>query len=145
MTKIKRHAIVEFSAQQIYALVNDVTAYPEFLPWCANSKILQQTDHKMEATLEVQKGKFRQAFTTENKLDKPNSIIMQLKNGPFKELRGEWHFIFLHENACRVTFELDFAFNNKILALILDPLFKQMANTMITAFSERAEDVYGEN
>ena len=145
MTKIKRHAIVEFSAQQIYALVNDVAAYPEFLPWCASSEILQQTDNTMVATLEVQKGKFRQAFTTENKLDEPNSIIMQLKNGPFKELRGEWHFIVLHEHACKVTFELDFAFNNKILALILDPLFKQMANTMITAFSKRAEDVYGEN
>ncbi len=145
MTKIKRHAIVGFSAQKIYQLVNDVNAYPEFLPWCASSRVLQQTAMTMVATLEVKKGKFRQAFTTENSLQAPHSIIMQLKDGPFTNLRGEWHFIPLNDNACKVSFELDFAFDNRIVALTLGPLFKQMANTMITAFSKRADDVYGKN
>ena len=145
MTKIKRNAIVAFSVQKIYDLVNDVTAYPEFLPWCASSEVFQQTETRMLATLEVQKGKFRQMFTTENKLHAPDVIVMNLKNGPFKELRGAWHFIALNESACKVSFELDFVFNNKLLAMTLSPLFRNMANTMITAFAQRAKEIYNES
>jgi len=143
MTKIKRSAIVPFSAQQIYDLVNDVNAYSEFLPWCASSQILEQSETSMRATLEVQKGKFRQTFTTENSLTAPDSIIMRLLDGPFSKLLGEWHFVALGEDACRVSFELDFAFNNKFLAISLGPLFRKIANTMITAFAQRAKAIYG--
>ncbi len=144
MTKIKRTAIVPFSAQQVYDLVNDVANYPQFLPWCANSEVLQQTDTEMLASLEVQKGNFRQRFTTCNELDIPVSIIMRLAKGPFSALRGEWHFMELNAHACRINFELDFAFNNQLIAMTLTPLFRQIANTIITAFAERAAEVYAD-
>lgn len=144
MIKIKRTAIIPFSAQQVYDLVNDVASYPQFLPWCASSEVLQQTNKEILASLEVQKGKFRQRFTTRNELDVPASIIMQLVKGPFSKLRGEWHFTGLNVNTCRVSFELDFAFNNQLVAMTLTPLFRHIANTMITAFAKRAAEVYGD-
>ena len=144
MIKIRRTAIVPFSAQQIYNLVNDVASYPQFLPWCANSKVLQQTDKEMLASLEIQKGKFRQTFTTRNKLQSPTSIIMQLSEGSFSRLHGEWHLTRLNANACQVSFQLDFAFNNRLVAMTLTPLFRYIANTMIKAFSKRAAEIYGD-
>ena len=145
MSQVKRSALIPFSAQQIYDLVNDVNAYADFLPWCANSRILQQTPTSMTATLTIQKGKFRQTFTTQNRLKAADSIIMQLIKGPFNQFHGEWYFIALDEHACKVTFMLDFSFNSKLLSLSLGPLVRNMANTMITAFAERAKEIYHEN
>ena len=144
MVKIRRAASMPFSVEQIYNLVNDVASYPQFLPWCADSEVLQQTDKEMLASLTIQKGRFQQTFTTRNKLDMPRSITMQLSAGSLSKLHGEWHFSKLNAYTCRVSFALEFAFNNRLIAMTLTPLFRHVANTMINAFAKRAVEIYGD-
>jgi ribosome-associated toxin RatA of RatAB toxin-antitoxin module len=142
MSKIQHEALLSFSAEQMYNLVNDVTAYPEFLPWCAATKILSQTDSEMLASLTIKKGVIEKTFTTKNQLVPLRTITMNLANGPFQHMQGLWTFTPLTDDACKVSFSLDFVFNNKLLALTLGPLFTNIANTMVDAFQKRAEQLY---
>jgi ribosome-associated toxin RatA of RatAB toxin-antitoxin module len=142
MTNITHTKKVSYSAQKMYALVNDVGAYPEFLPWCKASEVLTETDKLMIAILTIQKGFFEQSFTTKNILQAPSHITMNLKEGPFKHLTGTWSFDEIDDDNCEIKFELDFVFNSFKLAFFLEPLFKKIADTMIEAFIKRAEFIY---
>jgi ribosome-associated toxin RatA of RatAB toxin-antitoxin module len=145
MSKIEHSALLEFSAQQMYDLVNQVDRYPEFLPWCAASEILAETDDSMTAMIKIKKGIIEKAFTTENQLIPTQSITMNLINGPFKSMQGLWQFKTLSDTACKTSFSLEFTFDSKLLALTLTPIFTKIADTMIGAFQQRALDIYGEN
>lgn len=143
MSKIKHQAVVAYSSQQMYDLVNDVAAYPQFLPWCAASEILSQTSNEMTATITIKKGIVEQTFTTKNDLVTSQSIIMNLINGPFRFMRGEWKFDKLTATECTISFSLEYEFNNRLLAFTLESIFSNIANTMIDAFEKRAAQVYG--
>ena len=144
MSKIDREAIIAFSCEQMYALVNDVPAYPEFLPWCAAAKVLSHNQTEMLGELTIRKGKLEKTFSTRNELTLNKSISMNLENGPFEYMRGVWQFKPLSEQACKVSFSLDFAFNSKLLAFTLEPIFSKIANTMIDLFQQRAQQIYGD-
>lgn len=143
MTTISNQAILNYSAKQIYDLVNDVAAYPEFLPWCHATTVIEQSNEAMVASLTVKKAAIEKSFTTENSLIPYESISMNLVDGPFSHMKGLWQFVELAEDACKVSFSLDFSFNSKVLTLTLGPLFSKIADTMVSAFEQRAIDVYG--
>ena len=128
MRKIEHQALINYSAQQMYQLVNDVAAYPEFLPWCAASEVISITETQMTASLSIKKGGIAKTFTTKNELLTDNSITMNLVDGPFKHMQGIWHFKPLADDACKVSFSLDFSFDNKLLALTLGPIFAKIAD-----------------
>lgn len=139
---IIKSQIVPFSAKQMYALVNDVEKYPLFLPWCPRTELVETREDYMKATVHFAKGAFQKSFTTLNKLIPHERIEMRLVEGPFKKLEGLWSFEELKEK-CRVSLHLSFEFNNKLLALALGPIFSQMANSMVSTFSSRANKIYG--
>ncbi|MCM2679647.1 type II toxin-antitoxin system RatA family toxin [Echinimonas agarilytica] len=142
MAKVDRFALVSFSAQQMYDLVNDVASYPEFLPGCSESRLLDTSDSHMKASLRVAKGGISKWFTTHNNLTSNESIHMELVDGPFSHLKGLWEFTELAEDACRVSLKLDFEFSSGLLGAAFNKVFHQLASNMVQAFVERAKDVY---
>ena len=145
MSLIKRSALINYSAEEMYKLVNDVGAYANFLPWCRSSSVLNESDTEMRASVEIAKGVLNKTFTTQNELIKNSRIGMQLVDGPFKHLHGFWLFEPLKtEGACRITFELEFEFDSAMMSLAAKPIFTQIANSLVDAFCKRAIEVYGE-
>lgn len=140
--KVSKHALVPYSASQMYALVNDVESYADFLPWCDKSVILEQTDQAIKASLNIAYGSLNKSFTTLNKLTPETKVEMQLVEGPFKKLHGEWLFTQLGEDGCKISLDLEFEFKSKLISMTLGPVFSQIANTLIDSFSERANKVY---
>ena len=108
MTHIERSALLPYPADKLFDLVNDVLAYPQYMDGCVGATILMQDESTMEAALELRKGGITQRFTTRNKLHKPQKIVMELLEGPFDSLQGEWTFKALATDACKVSLDLHF-------------------------------------
>lgn len=142
MPQISRTALVPYSAEQMYQLVNDVNSYPEFLPGCTGSRVIDASANQMTAAVDVSKAGISKTFTTRNTLTDNQSILMQLVDGPFKKLMGGWKFTPLSEDACRIEFQLDFEFTNKLIELAFGRIFKELAGNMVQAFTTRAKEVY---
>lgn len=126
----------------MFLLVDDVTQYPKFLPWCGGVDLIQQNDHSTIATLHIDYHGLRQNFTTENHKTFPETMEIQLKNGPFKHLNGAWHFLALSDEACKVEFSLNYEFENHFLEKIIAPVFNHIANTFVDGFVKRANAIY---
>lgn len=139
MRRMTRSAIVEHSADAFYALVNDIEAYPEFLPWCAGAKMVERGPGRTVATLVLEAKGIRQSLTTENWHEPGRSIRMRLVDGPFRHFLAEWRFTPLGEAAAKAEFSLEFEFASRLLARTLLPVFERIANTTVDAFVRRAE------
>lgn len=142
MPQISRSALVPYSAEQMYQLVNDVVSYPEFLPGCVGSRVISQSAEEMTAAVEVSKAGISKTFVTRNLLEDSQRIRMQLVEGPFKKLTGGWIFTPLSSEACKIEFSLDFEFTNKLIELAFGKIFKDLAGNMVQAFTQRAREVY---
>lgn len=143
MKRVVRSAIVEYSAAELYALVEDIPSYPEFLPWCIGAEVHERAPGSTIATLTVGMKGIRQAFTTRNENRPPEAIDMRLVKGPFKRFAATWRFVPLAAHACRIEFALEFEFASRVLARVLEPLFENIADTMVDAFMRRARAVHG--
>jgi ribosome-associated toxin RatA of RatAB toxin-antitoxin module len=142
MKTIARSAIVEHPAAEMYALVDDIEAYPRFLPWCLEARVEQRGARK-RATLSVGLGGIRQSFTTENESQPGRAIDMRLVKGPFRQFSAAWRFTSLADHACQIEFSMRYQFASRALAKILEPLFNQIADTMVDAFTRRADELHG--
>jgi ribosome-associated toxin RatA of RatAB toxin-antitoxin module len=142
MKRVARSAIVERSAAQVYALVDDVESYPAFLPWCRSAQVHERGPGFLRATLTAGIAGLTQSFTTLNENRAPEAIDMRLVEGPFRRFTGAWRFHPLSAHACRIEFSLEYEFSSRALALALEPLFDRIADTMVDAFARRAGQVY---
>ena len=142
-THIRRSALVPYSVEQMFGLVNDVEAYPEFLPHCRSARVLERRDREVKARIELAKGALHKSFTTLNRLDEPTRIEMRLVDGPFRHLQGGWLFTGEGGQGTRVALDLEFEFSNRLVALALGPIFNQLANSLVDAFVGRARAIYG--
>lgn len=145
MPTISRSALVMHSAEQMFLLINDVDSYSQFLPDCGGSKIVNEDETSMTASILVSKGGIKKWFTTENTLVKNEKVVLSLVDGPFKYLKGEWLLTPLSDEACKIHFELDYEFSNKVLALAFGRVFTNLTNNIVQAFTVRAKKVYGEH
>ncbi|QAX81707.1 type II toxin-antitoxin system RatA family toxin [Candidatus Pseudomonas adelgestsugas] len=134
---IKRSAVLPYSAQALYELVNDVARYPEFLPWCSTAEVLEGSDEYMVASVGIVNGGFSQHFVTRNVLVFGKSIEMNLQEGPCTQLHGVWVFKSLTDKACKISLDLSFDYSGPIVRVILRPLFHYVANTLVDAFCQR--------
>ncbi|HSU75737.1 MAG TPA: type II toxin-antitoxin system RatA family toxin [Burkholderiales bacterium] len=141
MKTIARSAIVEHAAAQMYALVDDVESYPRFLPWCLEARV-QQSGARKRATLTVGVSGIRQSFTTENENQPGRAIDMRLVEGPFRQFSAAWRFTPLGEHACQIEYSMRYQFASRTLARLLEPLFNQIADTMVDAFTRRAGELH---
>jgi len=142
--QIARSALVQHSAAQMYALVNDIDLYQEFLPWCGSSKVLSHDGNEMVASVEIAFKGIRKTFTTRNTLTEDTRIDLALVDGPFSELTGTWEFKPISDQACRISLNLGFGFSNKLVERLLGPVFKKIADSMVDSFCKRADEIYTE-
>jgi len=142
MKEIRRSAIVEHSAAQMYALVDDIASYPRFLPWCIAVEI-QEVDGKKRATLTAAMHGIKQSFTTLNETRPGEAMDMHLVEGPFRTFEAGWRFTPLGAQACQIDFRLRYEFASRALDALLGPLFNGIADTMVEAFTRRAGELYG--
>lgn len=143
MKRIARSAIVECSAEQLYALVEDIESYPEFLPWCLEAHVRERSPGRTVATIRVGVRAIRQSFTTENANFPGKGIEMRLLEGPFRRFAAHWKFTALGAQAAKIEFALGYEFANRVIAKALDPLFEHIAGTMVDAFTRRAQALHG--
>lgn len=143
MPHVSRSALVPFSAEQMYQLVDNVNAYKDFLPWCGESQEIARDEDWVEGTVTISKAGINKSFTTKNYLDKNKEIKLTLVDGPFSELQGYWRFDELKENACKISLELDYEFSSKMLGLVVGPVFNQVANALVDSFVKEAGVKYG--
>jgi ribosome-associated toxin RatA of RatAB toxin-antitoxin module len=143
MHHISKSAIVPYTPQQMFELVNNIDDYSQFLNWCDSSSILNQSDNQITASVQINQGGIKQSFSTLNTLTPYTSIEMQLLDGPFDELSGEWRFETLGENASKVHLTLQFKFKSMLIDMALSPIFKSITNSQLDAFVSRAKYIYG--
>ena len=142
MKRIARSAIVEHSAVEMYALVDGIEAYPEFLPWCVAAEVHERKPGATRATLTVGLHGLRHSFTTQNENRPGEGIVMRLVQGPFRRFHGEWRFVPLGEHASRIEFTLEYEFSSRTLGRLLAPLFDGIADSMVEAFVRRAAELH---
>lgn len=139
---VNRSALVNYSAQQMFDLVNDIEAYPQYMDGCVGAKVLKREGDWLEARLELSKAGVSQSFVTRNQLQAPESMSMTLVDGPFKYLKGCWRFTALNETACKVSFDLEFELQSKLLGMAVGKLFEAVASKQVDALCERAKQIY---
>ncbi len=142
MPSIERSALVPHSAQKMFDLVNDVDAYPEFLPWCSGASTLELGEKHRVARVDLKKGPLSQHFTTRNDIIDGQEIKMSLVDGPFRQLNGQWSFKTIGDQGCRVSFHIEFTFAGFLLQKTLSPIFNEICARMVDAFVERANQLY---
>lgn len=143
MPEVRKSALVPYSAEKMFDLVEQVEHYPSFLPWCGGSQVLWRGEHGMAATIQIAFKGVRQSFSTDNVHQRPTRIELKLREGPFTHLNGVWNFKVLSPDACRIDFQLDYGVRNGLLARVLNPVFGHIASTMVDAFVKQAEKRYG--
>lgn len=143
MRKVRRSALVPYQASEMFRLVDDVKSYPEFLPWCDSAEEQSCSDGTVEATLDLHKGAVSKTFTTRNKRSEFTSIDLTLVDGPFKHLSGGWRFKDLGEEGSKVSLELEFEFESRLVDMLFGSFFEETCNSLVAAFSKRAAEVYG--
>lgn len=143
MRRIKRSALVPYSPQQMFDIVNDVARYGEYLPWCESGLVVSETDCEMVATIQMKAPGIRQSFTTRNVLDEPNQIRMKQIEGMFSSLQGEWNFKALGEDGSKVSLDMTFDMSRTLAMMGAGVMFDSAADKMVEVFCNRAAQLYG--
>ena len=143
MRKVSRSALVPYSADQMYALVEDFLAYPDFLPWCTGAILHSRDPEMIEASLELQRSGVRKSFRTRNTLQPGVEMGIALVGGPFRHLAGGWRFEQLGNDGSKVSLQLDFEFENRVTDTVFGRYFENTCNSLIDSFIKRAHEIYG--
>ena len=146
MKTVHKSVLIWYSPREMYDLVTDVARYPEFLPWCDRAAVLGQVDDTVTAQVGIAFSGIHQTFTTRNTQQPGQAVHMQLVEGPFSQLDGQWRFTPVGDGAqraCRIELDLRYGFSNALLGKLVGPVFDRIAATLVDAFVKRAEQVYG--
>ena len=143
MQVVERSALVTFTPAQMFALVNDVPRYPEFLPWCVGVRVDDVSATERIATLKIAHGVLQTEFTTRNTLTPDALIDMRLTHGPFRDLTGAWRFEPIGDKGSRVNFKVEFEFKNRLTSAAFNAVFETLCGSIVDAFAKRAKKVYG--
>lgn len=147
MKTVHKSVLIWYSPQEMYVLVTDIDQYPQFLPWCDHTHVVQQHPDGMTAEIGLSFGGVHQSFTTRNTHVAASRVQMQLVNGPFSRLDGQWNFHTLGDGsrrACKVELTLNYGFDNATFGKLVGPVFDKIAASLVDAFVKRAQQVYGD-
>ena len=143
MKRVSRSAIVECDVTYFYLLVEAIESYPEFLPWCGAAEMHERGPGRTIATLTLTVKGLRYSLTTENTHVRGQSIDMRLVEGPFKSFVAAWRFTPLGAGACKAEYSMEYEFSNRIVAAVLEPVFRRIADGTVDAFTRRARALLG--
>lgn len=144
MPTVTRSALVEFPAEQMFELVNDIEQYPNFIATCKSAKVISATPSELVGELCLAKAGIKQCFTTRNILKRPESIRLELVEGDFSRFHGRWEFVSLSETACRFGIDMHFEFNSFLLSFAAEKLLASSLTELVDAIVARAHELYGE-
>jgi ribosome-associated toxin RatA of RatAB toxin-antitoxin module len=142
MARVEKSVLVAHPPERMFDLVDRVEDYPFFLPWCGGTELKTRDENITVATIHIAYMGIRQSFTTENTKTRPHEMRIKLMDGPFSELKGDWMFLPLGDDACKIEFRLQYVFSSRVLETILAPVFSHITNTFVDAFVRRADEVY---
>lgn len=142
MAEVDKSVLVAHPRERMFELVDRVEDYPLFLPWCGGTTLRSRDAQRTVATIHIAYMGIHQHFTTENTKDAPNTMRIRLIDGPFSKLEGDWRFIALGDDACKIELRLDYAFSSRLLDAVLAPVFSHITNTLVDAFVHRADAVF---
>lgn len=128
--------------QQMYDLVNDVEAYPQFLSWCSGVEIVKKSAHSQTASIAISVAGVNQRFTTRNTMRPGEQIDMALVDGPFSQLNGRWEFVALGDIGCKVLLNIEFDFSSRLVSKSLGPVFSGICGSLVDEFCQRADQLY---
>jgi len=143
MAMVNKTALVQYTAEQMFGLIDAVELYPEFLPWCGGATVSFRDTAVTCATIIINYRGIRQSFSTENRKTPPELMTMTLIDGPFRKLDGEWRLKPLGSDGCKIDFGLHYEFSSTLLEKLIGPVFGYIAGTMVDAFLQRADRLYG--
>ena len=141
MREMTRTSLVARPPAVLYQLVDDIERYPEFVPGCTSAQVLERSEYEVVARLAVRRGPLQTHFTTRNRLDPGHSVHMELVEGPFKVLAGQWSFTPVASNGCRIELQLRFQFSNVLKSVLFDTLFEETQSELVRAFVARAQSL----
>ena len=139
MPTVRKSVIVHHGAPEMFALVDAVERYPEFLPWCAGAEVIERTPEITHARIDVDYHGLKSSFTTRNRKEPPEWMRIEFVDGPFERFKGHWRFVALGAEGCRVEFALDYGLENRALDVLLGPVFGHILETLVEHFVARAE------
>ena len=143
MAHVSRSALIGYSAQQMFDLVNDIEQYPQFMQGCRSARVISKSDKELVGELSLAKAGVTQTFVTRNSIIAPSRIEMKLEEGNFSKFSAVWQFEALTEAACKVSFEMEFEFKYGLVDLAVGKLLSGSANNLVDALVDRAKLVYG--
>ncbi len=145
---VARSALLPYSTAQMFAVVSNVEAYPEFLNWCSGVEVLQRANDELTAKMHIAYGKLRFSFSTRNVSEPDRSIDLSLVEGPFTNFSGRWEFLPLQSNspdsseACKISLQMAFDFDRGLASVMLGKMFEKIAAAQLDAFQQRASELY---
>ena len=140
---VRKSALVEHSAENMFDLIEAAEDYPAFLPWCARASILSRDEAAVAAEITVDFHGVRFQLTTRNPKRRPEFMAIVLERGPFRKFEGEWRLTPLAPSACKIEFGLQYEFDSPLMGRLAGTVFDRITNTLVDAFVVRARDVYG--
>ena len=143
MALVEKSVLIERTSAQMFALVDRIEDYPQFLPWCGGADLHERTPTLTAATVHIDYHGLKAHFSTENNKVEPTLMDIRLTDGPFTHMDGHWRFTPLGETACKVEFRLHYEFSSQLLEKALGPVFHHIANSFVDSFVKRAQKVYG--
>ena len=143
MTVIEQSALLPYSAEEMFNLVNDIESYPHFMEGCQGAEIISQHDNIVTARLDLGKAGIGYSFSTRNYLDPPNSMEMELIEGPFRRFEARWDFKALGERACKVSLNMRFEFSTGLIDRAMKKVFDSSSKRLVNSVTKRAEELYG--
>ena len=141
MPTVRKSVLVAHSAEAMFELVDAVEHYPEFLPWCGGTQVLERTPGLTHARIDVDYNGLKSSFATRNRKEPYEWMHLEFAEGPFERFKGQWHFVALGAQGCRVEFALDYGFENRALDALLGPVFGHIMETLVDRFVARADEV----
>jgi ribosome-associated toxin RatA of RatAB toxin-antitoxin module len=143
MAVVEKSVLIARSARQMFDLVDRVEDYPQFLPWCGGTELIERSETITAARLHISYHGVKAHFSTENAKEAPHRMDIHLREGPFRRLDGTWRFTALGDVGCKVEFTLHYEFSSRILEKALGPVFNHIAATFVESFVKQAHQVYG--
>ena len=146
MKTVNKSVLIWYSPQEMFNLVADVPHYPDFLPWCDSAQVIEQHADGVTAEVGISLAGIKKSFVTRNTYDPGKRLQMSLVKGPFSHLQGDWQFHPVgdgSQRACKVELSLSYGFDSLALAAVVGPIFDKIASSMMDAFIQRAEAIYG--
>jgi len=143
MAAVEKSVLIMRTPEQMFALVDQVEDYPQFLPWCGGVEVLARSAEITAARIHINYRGIRAHFATENSKQPPHLMTLHFREGPFRRLDGSWRFTRLGDGGCKIEFRLNYEFSNRLLEKALGPVFGHIVNTFVDAFVKRAHQIHG--